>query len=51
MLARSRWDAERLRAYLQSYAAEQLGTNNGVLIIDDTGFVKKGTTSAGVRRQ
>ena len=51
LLSRSRWDADRLRDDLQFYAAEQLGTADGVLIIDDTGFVKKGTTSAGVQRQ
>ncbi|MFJ5776078.1 IS701 family transposase [Streptomyces sp. NPDC093094] len=47
----SRWDADSLRDGLQAYVAEQLGTPNGVLIIDDTGFVKKGITSAGVQRQ
>ncbi|GAA2615112.1 hypothetical protein GCM10010304_80340 [Streptomyces roseoviolaceus] len=31
--------------------AERLGTPDGVLIVDDTGFLKKGTTSAGVQRQ
>lgn len=31
--------------------AEQLGKPTGVLIVDDTGFVKKSTTAAGVRRQ
>ncbi|WP_308346420.1 IS701 family transposase [Streptomyces sp. ISL-66] len=51
LLARSRWDADRLRDDLQTYAAEQLGAPEGVLIIDDTGFVKKGITSAGVQRQ
>lgn len=51
LLSRSRWDADRLRDDLQFYAAEQLGSPDGVLIIDDTGFIKKGTTSAGVQRQ
>ena len=35
----------------RQYVAEQLGETDGVLIIDDTGFIKKGTTSAGVQRQ
>ncbi|WP_405475024.1 transposase [Streptomyces sp. NBC_00009] len=48
--ARSHGDAGRLRDDLQSSAAEQLGASDGVLIIDDTGFVKKGTTSAGVQQ-
>ncbi|MFE5406787.1 IS701 family transposase [Streptomyces sp. NPDC056580] len=51
LLSHSRWDADGLRDDLQAYIAEQLGTQNGVLILDDTGFVKKGTTSAGVQRQ
>ncbi|MFE7401903.1 transposase [Streptomyces sp. NPDC057557] len=36
---------------LQAYVAEHLGTDNGVLITDDTGFVKKGSKSAGVQRR
>ncbi|GAA1017598.1 hypothetical protein GCM10009564_55380 [Streptomyces thermogriseus] len=51
LLSRSRWDADEVRDDLQAYVAEQLGEKNGVLIVDDTGFVKKGTTSAGVQRQ
>ncbi|MFB7669670.1 transposase, partial [Kitasatospora sp. NPDC056138] len=51
LLSRSRWDADEIRDDLQAYIAEHLGTDDGVLIIDDTGFVKKGTTSAGVQRQ
>ncbi|WP_456030376.1 IS701 family transposase [Streptomyces werraensis] len=46
----SRWDADALRDDVCAYVAEQLGPD-GVLIIDDTGFIKKGTTSAGVGRQ
>ncbi|MEV0982706.1 IS701 family transposase [Streptomyces sp. NPDC049915] len=51
LLSHSRWDTDGLRDDLQAYVAEQLGTPDGVLILDDTGFVKKGTTSAGVQRQ
>ncbi|MFE7357188.1 IS701 family transposase [Streptomyces sp. NPDC057543] len=51
LLSRSRWEADEVRDDLHAYVAEHLGANNGVLIIDDTGFVKKGTTSAGVERQ
>ena len=51
LLSHSRWDADGLRDDLQAYAAEQLGHTDGVLILDDTGFVKKGATSAGVQRQ
>nr|WP_261991409.1 transposase [Streptomyces sp. or43] len=50
-MARSRWEADEIRDDLQGYVADHLGTDDGILIIDDTGFVKKGTTSAGVQRQ
>ncbi|MEU1596458.1 transposase [Streptomyces sp. NPDC005708] len=36
---------------MQSYVAKHLGDDGGVLVIDDTGSIKKGTTSAGVQRQ
>lgn len=51
LLAGSRWDPDELRDDLQEYVAEMLGTPNGILIIDDTGFIKKGNSSAGVQRQ
>jgi len=51
LLAKSRWEADEIRDDLQGYVAEHLGADDGILIIDDTGFVKKGTTSAGVQRQ
>jgi SRSO17 transposase len=51
LLSRSRWEADEVRDDLHAYVAEHLGADNGVLIIDDTSFVKKGVTSAGVQRQ
>ncbi|WP_449341313.1 transposase, partial [Streptomyces canarius] len=45
------WEADAVRDDLQTYVADTLGEDDGVLIVDDTGFVKKGTTSAGVQRQ
>ncbi|MEU7560368.1 IS701 family transposase [Streptomyces eurythermus] len=45
------WNADDVRDDLQTYVADKLGEADGVLIVDDTGFVKKGTTSAGVQRQ
>ncbi|MGK5533595.1 IS701 family transposase [Streptomyces sp. URMC 129] len=51
LLGRACWDPDEIRDDLQEYVAEKLGHPDGVLIIDDTGFVKKGTTSAGVQRQ
>jgi SRSO17 transposase len=50
LLNSSVWDADALRDDVREYVAKRLGPD-GVLIIDDTGFVKKGTTSAGVGRQ
>ncbi|MGW5063580.1 IS701 family transposase [Streptomyces sp. NPDC004096] len=51
LLNGARWDADELRDGLQHYVAERLGEPDGILILDDTGFLKKGTTSAGVQRQ
>ncbi|MGX1549546.1 IS701 family transposase [Streptomyces adustus] len=51
LLNGARWDADEIRDDLQHYVAERLGEPDGVLILDDTGFLKKGTTSAGVQRQ
>ena len=50
LLNSSVWDADALRDDVREYVAGKLGPG-GVLIIDDTGFIKKGTTSAGVGRQ
>jgi SRSO17 transposase len=51
LLAGAKWQPDVIRDDLQEYVAGQLGEDGGVLIIDDTGFIKKGTTSAGVQRQ
>lgn len=51
LLGRSRWDADRLRDEVRSYAVEALGDRDGVLIVDETGFLKKGDRSVGVARQ
>jgi len=45
------WDVAGVRDDLRAYVAEQLGEPGGVLIADETGFLKKGTRSAGVQRQ
>jgi len=47
LLSRACWDPDEVRDDLQEYVAEKLGDPAGVLIIDDTGFIKKGTDSAG----
>ena len=51
LLGRSQWDADRLRDEVRAYVVEALGDEDGVLIVDETGFVKKGDRSAGVARQ
>ncbi len=51
LLRYTRWDAEAVRDDLRACAADHLGTDDGVLIVDETGFVKKGHTPAGVQRQ
>nr|WP_249938656.1 transposase [Streptomyces mirabilis] len=51
LLAGAKWQSDDIRNDLQQYVADKLGEDDGVLIIDDTGFIKKGTTSAGVQRQ
>ncbi len=51
LLARADWDADAVRDDLIRYAAEHLGHDEGVLVVDETGFLKKGRKSVGVARQ
>lgn len=51
LLSRSAWEADALREELFRYVQEQLGDREGIFIVDETGFVKKGTQSVGVARQ
>ena len=51
LLRTARWDAEAVRDDLRAYVVEQLGDPEAVLVIDETGFLKKGTKSVGVARQ
>src|SRR3954463_999812 len=50
-LSRMRWDADAVRDDLRAYVVEHLGDPEAVLVLDETGFVKKGGKSAGVQRQ
>jgi SRSO17 transposase len=45
------WDADGVRDDLRDYVVEHLGDPDAVLVLDETGFVKKGDRSAGVQRQ
>src|SRR5918992_1611641 len=51
VLDRSAWDADAVRDDLREQVIAELGDEDGVLVIDETGFVKKGTKSCGVARQ
>ena len=51
LLGRSEWDPDAVRDDLRAYVVESLGDREAVLILDETGFLKKGTHSAGVARQ
>lgn len=50
-LGRTRWDADAVRDDLQTYVIEYLSDDGAVLILDETGFIKKGDRSIGVKRQ
>jgi SRSO17 transposase len=51
LLDRAHWDCDALRDDLVDYLAQELGDDDGVLVVDETGFLKKGQSSAGVQRQ
>ena len=51
LLDRASWDCDGVRDALRAYILETLATSNAVLVVDETGFLKKGTKSVGVQRQ
>ena len=51
LLRRADWDVDGVRDDVRGYVTGQLGDPAGVLIADETGFIKKGTRSAGAQRQ
>jgi SRSO17 transposase len=51
LLNHARWNPDEVRDDLRDYVVEHLGDPGGVLVVDETGFLKKGTKSAGVKRQ
>jgi len=51
LLATADWDADAVRDDVRDYVVEHLGDRGAVLVLDETGFLKKGTKSAGVARQ
>ena len=51
LLAGARWDADAVRDDLRDYVTGHLGDPGAVLVVDETGDVKKGACTAGVQRQ
>src|SRR4029077_4909681 len=51
LLSRAVWDADLVRDDLRSYVIDHLGDPGAVLVVDETGDLKKGTHSVGVQRQ
>lgn len=51
LLARAKWDADAVRDDLRGYVSEAFGEPDAVLVVDETGDLKKGEHSVGVQRQ
>ncbi|MFD3658113.1 IS701 family transposase [Streptomyces sp. NPDC058620] len=51
LLGRAKWDADRVRDDVRDYVVEHLHDNMAVLVVDETGDVKKGAHTVGVQRQ
>jgi SRSO17 transposase len=51
LLNNALWDADEVRDDLREYVVEHLSEETAVLVVDETGFQKKGNKSVGVKRQ
>ena len=51
LLRVAQWDTDGVRDVLHDYVKDNFGFKGGALVVDETGFIKKGTESAGVKRQ
>jgi SRSO17 transposase len=50
LLGRANWDADAVRDELRGYVVEHLADDESILIVEETGFIKKGENSVGVKR-
>ena len=50
LLGRARWDADAVRDDVRAYLVKSIGDPQAVLVLDETGFLKKGQQSVGVAR-
>ena len=51
LLARAVWDHDGVRDDVRAYVVEHLGDPEAVLVVDETGDLKKGITTVGMQRQ
>ena len=51
LLSRAKWDADAVRDDIRDFVVEQLHHDDAVLVVDETGDLKKGTHTVGVQRQ
>ncbi|WP_455771951.1 IS701 family transposase [Streptomyces lavendulae] len=51
LLHRAKWDADAIRDDIRAYVVEHLHDTDAVLVVDETGDLKKGTETVGVQRQ
>lgn len=51
LLGRAKWDADAVRDGLRAFVLEHLADDQAVLVVDETGDLKKGTHTVGVQRQ
>ncbi len=51
LLNRAVWESDQVRDQLQAYVREMIGDPDGIYVLDETGFLKKGKKSVGVQRQ
>ena len=51
LLSRAKWEADEVRDDLRGYVVETFGDPDGILVVDETGDLKKGEATVGVQRQ